>query len=90
MSGNTIGQFFGFTSDTPFNSVSISPMTDAGAGAPFSYTLDNLVYGNITEVPPAAPVPEPSTWSLLVSGLGFLAWRACRWRHSNVSDSVEH
>jgi hypothetical protein len=68
--GSSIGQFFGFTSDTPFNSLTISPTTDAGDDASFPYTLDTLIFGEAMNVRPA--IPEPSTWVLLSSGLGLL------------------
>jgi hypothetical protein len=73
--GSSVGQFFGFTSDTPFRSVTISPATDAEDNVPFAYTLDTLIFGEAMNLHSA--VPEPSTWVLLASGLGLLvAWRS--------------
>lgn len=59
------GEFWGFTSDTPFTSVRLV----GGSGSnQQNYSLDNMVY---------SPVPEPATLSLLA--LGALAMiRHCR------------
>lgn len=53
------GEFVGFTSDTPFSSVTIS------APGGFSYTLDTL--RTLVGV-----VPEPTTWALLILGFAGL------------------
>jgi hypothetical protein len=70
----SIGEFFGFTSDTPFSGVTISLAANAGAGEPsthtLDYTLDTLIYGEANNV--VHSVPEPSTWGFLASGLGLL------------------
>jgi hypothetical protein len=67
----SIGEFFGFTSDTPFNSVTISLAANTGTPSPhtFDYTLDTLIFGDARDV---RVVPEPSSWSLFASGLGLL------------------
>jgi hypothetical protein len=60
------GEFWGFTSDTPFASVKL-------IGGPGSnqqnYSLDDMVY---------SPVPEPASLSLLAVGLGGLLIRRKR------------
>jgi len=68
--GSSIGEFFGFTSDTPFSSVTISPAADEGDHVRYPYTLDTLVFGEAMNVSPATP--EASTWALLSCGLGLL------------------
>ncbi len=58
------GQFIGFTSPTPFTSVTMSSIGG------YSYTLDTLIYGNRAAV--IAPgVPEPALWALLMAGFGI-------------------
>ena len=60
------GEFWGFTSDTPFTSVKLV----GGSGSnQQNYSLDNMVY---------SPVPEPATLSLLAAGLGGLLIRRKR------------
>ena len=50
------GEFWGFTSDTPFTSVKLV----GGSGSnQQNYSLDDMVY---------SPVPEPATLSLLALG----------------------
>lgn len=56
--GTSTGQFLGLTSDSAFTSVTVSAWTG------FSYTLDTLVYGEAEAV---AGIPEPSTWTLVLS-----------------------
>ena len=67
--GGSVGQFLGFTSDTPFRTVTISPATNTGSAELLPYTLDTVIFGDAPNVSPA--VPEPSSWVLLVSGLGL-------------------
>ncbi len=70
--GSSFGEFFGFTSDTPFTSVTIR--ASAGGDALLPYTLDTLIFGEASNL--RAAIPEPSTWILLAIGLGLLfAWR---------------
>ena len=57
--GFTTGEFVGYTSTIPFDSVTIA------APGGFSYTLDDLAYGTT--------VPEPSSLFLLGSGVFGLA-----------------
>jgi len=71
-------QFIGFTSDTPFNNIRIGPATESGAGDPFSFSLDGLIYGNAANLVPESTVPEVSNWVLLGSGLGLVARRTQR------------
>jgi hypothetical protein len=67
----SIGEFFGFTSDTPFSRVTISPAANVGTPSPHTldYTLDTLIFGEESNV---RVTPEPSTWGMLASGLGLL------------------
>ena len=68
--GESTGQFIGITSDTAFTSVTITPLTG------YTYTLDTLVYGEAERV--INPIPEPSTFVVVLSSVAFLALRARR------------
>jgi hypothetical protein len=69
--GTSTGQFLGFTSDTPFSSVTINPIMDPNSTR-YTYTLDTLVFGS-AEAVASASVPEPSTMGFLGAGLALLA-----------------
>jgi hypothetical protein len=65
---NTLN-FVGFTSDTPFSSVSISDPT-------YGLAIDNFEVA--TGLTVAGAVPEPSTWAMMIlgfAGLGLMAYR---------------
>jgi hypothetical protein len=73
---DTVGGFFGVTSATPFDSVVIYGGSQGGLAE--SYRLDDLVFalpgiGGGLLPPgletPAAPVPEPQTYLLMLLGL---------------------
>lgn len=81
---DAVGGFFGVTSATPFDSVVIFGGSQGGVAE--IYRLDDLVYalsgdgGGLAPLPPtvdvpAAPVPEPQTYLLMLLGLvaiGFI------------------
>ena len=81
--GASVGQFLGFTSDTPFSTVTISPATDTSNAGLLPYTLDTVIFGDARNAGPA--IPEPSSWVLLATGLGLLLIRAERTRLANRS-----
>jgi hypothetical protein len=59
-------QFLGFTSDTPFSTVTLS------VDAPLGYFVFDVTTAAV------ASVPEPSTWAMMLLGflgLGFVAYR---------------
>jgi hypothetical protein len=66
---NYSGQFFGFTVDSPFDSVTLIGDSQEGTGE--SYTMDNMHYSNV-------PIP-PAVW---LFGSGLLCIAAVR-RFSN-------
>lgn len=79
--GGTFSGFFGFVSDTAITSVSFFTGSLTGNGELF--TLDNLSFGGGTtngggNNGGGTPVPEPTTFTLLASGLLGLAWRMRR------------
>jgi len=61
--GDSTGQFIGFTSTTPFTTVTLKGLPDPSNNL-YTYTLDTLVYGSAA--------PEPSTLAGLGIGLSFL------------------
>jgi hypothetical protein len=83
---SSFGQFFGFTSDTPFSRVIITP-TSASGDVRFSYTLDTVIFGDEMNV--LSAVPEPSTWVLLGSGLAVLPTLRKWNRRSGSSENKE-
>jgi hypothetical protein len=68
MSANTLS-FVGFTSDTPFSSISIDDPTNGLA-------IDNFEFATGL----TAAVPEPSTWAMMILGFFGLGWMAYRRR----------
>ncbi len=65
----TTDNFWGFTSDTGFTSLTVSAGSQLGASE--TYHFDNMVYG-------ASPVPEPASILLFGTGLVGLAIGARR------------
>ena len=63
--------FFGFTSDIAFASITLSDTKDR-------LMLDNFVYSHTDGGDSGSPVPEPSTIILLSSGLIGQVWY--RWK----------
>ena len=72
-SGTSTGQFIGFTSDTPFTSVTLT--SNSGSNA---FTLDTLRYGLRSAV--VGSVPEPSTWAMMLIGFGAIGFSLRRGR----------
>jgi hypothetical protein len=67
-------QFVGFTSDTPFLSITIDDPTHG-------LVIDNFTFATGLQ----SAVPEPSTWAMMIlgfAGVGFLAYR----RRNDLSD----
>jgi hypothetical protein len=71
----------------PFTDGSIDPGSDAGVAFFLGYgdiptaTLESLISSDITAFQTGAPVPEPSTWAMMLlgfAGLGFAGYRASR------------
>ena len=60
--------FFGFTSNTAFNSITISALASGSSAS-------NRFFDNIAT---AAPVPEPGEWAMMVGGLGLVGGVARR------------
>ena len=58
-------QFIGFTSDQTFNRL----IFESALCCSSSFAIDKLSYAATL-----APVPEPAQWTLLLGGLGLLAW----------------
>lgn len=75
---NATDNFWGFTADTYFTSVSIVAATQGGIAE--TYHLDNLVFGN---TPATAAVPEPATMLLFGTGLIGLIGSRSRTKRRN-------
>jgi hypothetical protein len=67
---------------TFFDLSGVSGWSDVNAivitGIPWGYSPPGLDVTDVTVTPLAAPVPEPTTLSLLATGLAALGWRARR------------
>jgi len=62
--------FFGFTSAAAFDTVTVFGGSQGGVAE--SHSVDNLVYATAT------PVPEPSTYLLMIAGLLAIGWVVSR------------
>jgi len=58
--------YFGFTDTSPFSSVTITDVTPTGV-LPDAWGIDNVSYN-------FSPVPEPSTWGMMLLGFGGLGY----------------
>ena len=74
--GLATGQFVGFTSDTPFTTVTIRGLTDA-SGNLYPYTLDTMVYGT-----QATSAPEPATLAAFGLGLAVIGLVKAKRKHA--------
>lgn len=74
-----VGQFIGFSSSTPFGSVTVgqkTPLKTDVNGFNYPYSLDTLIRVDDVEPPPPPPpppIPLPLPMALLLSGLAALA-----------------
>lgn len=67
--------FYGFSRDGAVHDIAgISIWNDD----PFGIALDNLKHDVASTVPPPNPAPEPSTYALMLMGLGGIAWAVRR------------
>lgn len=60
--------FWGFVSDTAFDSVRFVKGTQNGKKLVEGYNLDNARYGMFA----AVAVPEPATWTMMILGIGMI------------------
>ena len=80
------GGFWGFISDTAFDDVTLQAWIQRGWAETFE--LKKLVYSDSAPPPTVDPIPEPTTFLLVGTGLGgFLLWRA-RQRSSKENKST--
>ena len=80
------GGFWGFISDTAFDDVTLQAWIQSGWAETFE--LKKLVYSDSAPPPTVDPIPEPTTFLLVGTGLGgFLLWRA-RQRSSKENKST--
>ncbi len=70
------GQFFGLSSDM----ANISYATLTNLGDPIIYTAENVVTIDNLKYTEVSPVPEPSTYALMLGGLGMVGFMAYRRR----------
>jgi hypothetical protein len=82
---STSASFFGFVSDTPFDSFTIAMTGDAPDIYGLRATLDNVSYALAPprEVTPGPGVPEPDAWALMILGFGGTGVMF-RWRRRTV------
>ena len=62
----TAVRFYGFTSDTPFTSLTFN-----STGMNDGFGIDNVSYAFAARAP-AAAVPEPSAWAMMIGGFGAI------------------
>ena len=75
-SGSNNGDFFGISSLS--NTISYATLTNQGAGGLF---VDDIAIDNLRYKPEAvSPIPEPSTYALMLGGLGMVGFMAYRRR----------
>lgn len=73
--GSLANSFYGFSRDGGVNDIAgISIWSNDAAGIGF----DNLKHDVASNVPPPSAIPEPSTYALMLAGLGVLGWGARR------------
>lgn len=72
------GEFVFHNSGNDFQSLWADAGWDCGDGCGFNGNGADLVFKAVIDAAPPLLVPEPDQYALLLSGLGFLAWRARR------------
>ena len=76
---NAATTFLSITVDNPVSSTVADQFNALNAGSPFA-GFPTAGFWTAT-FPSSAPVPEPSTWAMMLlgfSGLGFMGWRGAR------------
>ena len=78
VSASNNGEFFGLASDL---GISFAQLTNKGSANLFG-AVDNIEFDNLTYTTTMAvsPVPEPSTYALMLGGLGMVGFMAYRRR----------
>lgn len=72
VAANSDTSFFGFTSDTPFTTVTIMRNPGYFRDASDAFGMDNVTFAEVSAV------PEPSTWAMMIlgfAGIGFTTYR---------------
>jgi hypothetical protein len=75
ISGSNNGDFFGLSSDS---GISFALLTNKGLAFQFG-AVDNVEFDNL-KYTKVSPVPEPSTYALMLGGLGLVGFMAYRRR----------
>lgn len=85
------GCFFGFTSDTAFNQVILTP-TLRTSGTSEKFSLDNLEIGSVVAAAPpeVGAVPEPATWAMMLFGFGAVGFGMRRRRSNSGQTRVRY